>query len=107
MLLATVKTSMYTERSTKLFDGSVVTPLSSELAISAYILRHHWSKYTQDDLLQLINLHLPQGTSTPSSLFLFRKKFLSASIKCMPFYVSTVFHWFATGAAKSGPSLSK
>ncbi len=64
----------------KLYPGSVVTAASSELAINSYISRHHLSKQAQEDMLQLIQLHLPEGSLVPSSVYTFRKHSLLNSV---------------------------
>ena len=56
-----------------LFQDSVVSCISSELAINSYISRHHLTKQAQEDLLQLVQLHVPQDSSVPSSVFTLRK----------------------------------
>ena len=57
----------------KLFPGSSVSSVSSELAISSYISRHQLTKQAQEDLFDLLQLHVPEGSSIPSSVFAFRK----------------------------------
>ena len=56
----------------KLFERSEVTKVSSELSIKAFLSCHHLS---QEDLLDLIHLHMPPSSSSsiPSSVFTLQK----------------------------------
>ena len=53
----------------KLYPGSILTSRSSELAISSYISRHHLSRQAQEDLLRLLQLHIPESRLIPSSVY--------------------------------------
>jgi hypothetical protein len=59
--------------SPSLYSSSVLTVNSSNIAVSSFILRHQLTKQAQQDLLQLLSLHLPSNTEFPSSLYKFRK----------------------------------
>ncbi len=67
----------------RLYSGSFCTQRSSSLAISSYMSCHCLRKQAQEDLLELLNLHvLPAvpNASLPTSLYSFRKN----SIVCDP-----------------------
>ena len=57
----------------KLFTGSVVTSVSSQLALNSFISRHHLTKNAQEDLFKLLQLHIPKDSLIPTSVFTFRK----------------------------------
>lgn len=63
----------------KLFPGSVLSQTTSRLLISSYMCRHHLSSQAQEDLLQLLQLHLPSGNLLPSSLYSFQRMAGSSS----------------------------
>lgn len=73
----------------KLFPNSLLTSLSSELAISSYISRHNLSRQAQEDLFHLLQLHAPKNSLVASSVFTFKKR-SSLSTLC----VSQVSHYF-------------
>ena len=54
---------------------TVVTKISSEFSINTFISRHHLTRQAQEDLLGLIQLHMPSETSSSisSSVFTLRK----------------------------------
>jgi hypothetical protein len=65
--------SINTHVSSKLYADCKVTEKSSELAITSYISKYHLTLKAQDDLLRLLQLHIPLNTSIPSSVYSFRK----------------------------------
>lgn len=48
-----------TAPSLQLFPNAVVTQLSSEVSINTFISRHHLTRQAQEDLLHLLQLHMP------------------------------------------------
>lgn len=56
-----------------LYKDSYLSLQSSELMIKSYVCRHHLSGQAQEDLLQLLQFHLPEGISClPHFTFLTR-----------------------------------
>ena len=75
----------------ELYSGSILTTNTSSLAISSYISRHHLSKQAQEDLLQLLRLHVPSTTELlPSSLYSFKKNSVVYDLGS----VEQVYHYF-------------
>ena len=75
----------------KLFAGSVLSLTMSHLLISSYMCRHHLSTQAQEDLLQLLQLHIPVDNLLPTSLYAFRKMStsrLSDTVSLEPVYHS-------------------
>ena len=71
----------------KLFPGSVLSLSMSHLLISSYMYRHHLSTQAQEDLLQLLQLHIPVDNLLPTSLYSFRKMFSSSgTVSLEPVY---------------------
>lgn len=48
--------------------------------IKSFVCRHHLSGQAQEDLLQLLQFHLPEGNKLSPSLYLFDKNTQSQSI---------------------------
>ena len=63
----------------KLFPGSMLSSTTSHLLISSYMCRHHLSNQAQEDLLQLLQLHIPSNNLLPSSMYAFRKMSVSSN----------------------------
>ncbi|OXA43283.1 hypothetical protein Fcan01_21926 [Folsomia candida] len=61
-------------QSQPIFPNSQLTANESCLLIFGYAFRHKISKSALSDLLTLINFHLPQGETIPSSVYLLSKK---------------------------------
>ena len=77
----------------RLYSGSFCTQRSSSLAISSYMSRHCLTKQAQEDVLELLNLHVSPAVpnaSLPTSLYSFRKN----SIVCDPGNVEQLCHYF-------------
>ena len=73
----------------KLFPGSGLSLTMSHLLISSYMCRHHLSTQAQEDLLQLLQLHIPADNLLPTSLYAFRKlSSSSATVNLEPVYHS-------------------
>ena len=73
----------------KLFAGSVLSLTMSHLLISSYMCRHHLSTQAQEDLLQLLQLHMPVDNLLPTSLYAFRKMSSSSgTVSLEPVYHS-------------------
>lgn len=60
-------------RSEALYDGAPLTKAQSNLLISAYAIRHSLTHSATQDLLTLVNEHLPRP-SVPSSYYMLRKE---------------------------------
>ena len=58
----------------KLFAGSILTSRSSELAIRSFFCKHHLNTQAQEDLLQLLQLHVPESKLIPSSIYSLKQK---------------------------------
>ncbi|KAJ8030367.1 hypothetical protein HOLleu_26766 [Holothuria leucospilota] len=56
------------------YPDAPITRSQSALAVTAFALRHSMSKVAVQDLLRLINIHLPEG-SLPESVYLFNRNF--------------------------------
>ncbi|XP_058623751.1 uncharacterized protein LOC131534721 [Onychostoma macrolepis] len=60
----------------KIYPTAKISNEESQLAILCYALRHTTTKSALGDLLDLINLHCPEGTNgAPNSLYTFLKEF--------------------------------
>ncbi|XP_064461014.1 uncharacterized protein LOC135370983 [Ornithodoros turicata] len=59
----------------KLFVGSRITQGESLFLIMSHALKYHSSKEATENLLKIIEAHLPEGTSYPSTKYLFFKQF--------------------------------
>ena len=57
----------------KLFSGSSLSLSTSHTLIGSFTSRHHLSMQAQEDLLHLMQLHLPSDNLLPSSLYMLRK----------------------------------
>ena len=56
-----------------LYEGSMLSTDTSHLLLKSYMCRHHLTGQAQEDLLQLLQLHLPKENKLPSSKYLFQK----------------------------------
>jgi len=68
------------ETTSMLYKDSYLSVQSSEIMIKSFVCRHHLSGQAQEDLLQLLQFHLPEGNKLSSSLYLFDKNSQSQSI---------------------------
>lgn len=59
----------------KLYPGCRISQGESLLLVMGHSLRHHGTKEATESLLQVIEAHLPEGTSFPMSKYLFYKQF--------------------------------
>lgn len=66
-----------------LYNGCNLTPEESELLIMGFAVRHRLSDYALEDLLELINCHLPCAHYI--SKYLFLKKF-GPVVKAIPYF---------------------
>jgi len=57
-----------------LYEGSLLSTGSSHLLLKSFMCRHHLTGQAQEDLLQLVQLHLPKENKLPSSRYLFQKQ---------------------------------
>ncbi|KAL1469416.1 hypothetical protein MTO96_041057 [Rhipicephalus appendiculatus] len=64
-------------QSTPLYPGSQLSLKESLLMIAAFSLRHKLSKEATEDLLHLVELHLPRDTATVKTSFVLLKQFRS------------------------------
>ncbi|XP_070389647.1 uncharacterized protein [Dermacentor albipictus] len=64
-------------QSTPLYPGSQLSLKESLLMITAFSLRHKLSKEATEDLLHLVELHLPCDTATATTSFVLLKQFRS------------------------------
>lgn len=62
------------EATSKLYDGSSISTETSHLLISSYMCRHHLTGQAREDLLKLLQFHLPKENQLPPSLFTFNRK---------------------------------
>lgn len=60
-------------QSGKVYENSRLSTKSSELALRSFSARHHLTEQAQDDLLQLLDIHLPKPNSIPSSVYILEK----------------------------------
>ena len=58
-----------------LYDGADISVSDSHALLLLYFLRHGLTKKAQSELLQLIELHLPQSAKTAGSLYKLKKLF--------------------------------
>ena len=72
--------SLQQETTSMLYKDSYLSVQSSEIMIKSFVCRHHLSGQAQEDLLQLLQFHLPEGNKLSSSLYLFDKNSQSQSI---------------------------
>ena len=56
-----------------LFENSKISKEESQLLLFAFLFRHDLSQSALEDLIQLVNLHMPKNASIPSSKFLLKK----------------------------------
>lgn len=64
---------------TLLYDGARISRRESELLIMSFLLRYSLPDKSLDDLLHLVNCHMPQKVY--SSKYLFKKKFPEGSVQ--------------------------
>lgn len=57
----------------KVYENASLSSKSSELAIRTFAARHHLTVQALDDLLQLVNIHLPKPNTIPSSVYTLEK----------------------------------
>lgn len=57
----------------KLYEGSSLSTEASHILISSYMCRHHLTRQAREDLLQLLQIHLPKENQLQSSLYTFYK----------------------------------
>lgn len=69
-------------QSTPLYPGSQLSLKESLLMIAAFSLHHSLSKEATEDLLHLVELHLPRETATVTTSFVLLKQF--RSFRLMP-----------------------
>ncbi|XP_040064985.1 uncharacterized protein LOC115322291 [Ixodes scapularis] len=67
--------SEISELDDKLYPGCRISQGESLLLVMGHSLRHHGTKEATESLLQVIEAHLPEGTSFPMSKYLFYKQF--------------------------------
>ena len=60
------------ENNASLCDGTV-SPETSHLLVSSYMCRHHLTIQAREDLLKLLQLHLPVNNGLPSTLHILNK----------------------------------
>ena len=73
----------------KLFTGSVLSSTMGHSLISSYMCRHHLRTQAQEDLLKLMQLHIPRENLLPRSMYAFRKRSgTSDTISLEPVYHS-------------------
>lgn len=60
---------------TALYPGSQITAGEGRPIIMGHVLRHHESKEATESLLKVIEAHLPESATLPSSKYLFSKEF--------------------------------
>ncbi len=79
-----------------IYSGSLLSSTTSNLTICSFICRHQLSKQAQEDLLQLIGLHVPVDTEFPTTLYKFRKNcnvdYTAASVEQMIHYYCPLCH---------------
>ncbi|XP_073716926.1 uncharacterized protein [Misgurnus anguillicaudatus] len=78
----------------KIYPTARITKEESQLSILSYALRHTTTKSALGDLLDLINLHCPEGTNgAPNSLYMFMKEFDCNSFEIV-YICPTCHHYF-------------
>lgn len=86
---ASPKSGPKTQLDELLYPGSKVTTAESLMMAMGYSLRHCSSKEAMEDLLKLLDAHLPEETEYPTSKYMFLKHFTgSGSSKMTHFYCS-------------------
>ena len=62
------------ETSSELYEGSSISTETSHLLINSYMCRHHLTGQAREDLLKLLQIHLPKVNQLPPSLYTFNRK---------------------------------
>jgi len=61
------------EDDVSLNNGASVSPETSHLLVSSYMCRHHLTVQAREDLLRLLQLHLPVNNGLPSTVYMLNK----------------------------------
>ena len=67
-----------------LFSGSTIGVHTSSMLIRSFMCRHHLTYQAKADLLQLLQVHLPNPNQLPSSLYTFQKMNTKCSVDINP-----------------------
>jgi hypothetical protein len=87
---------------TYVFPGSSLTVGTSNMLLRSFMCRHHLTHRAKSDLLQLLQIHLPEESQVPPSLYLFEKKCSENLPGCSP-EVTEHYYCSACNASLTGP----
>jgi len=87
--IGTCSVSVSKKLLTPLFDSSNLTTFDSRLMLLQYSLKHSLTKVAFEDLLKLVNSHLPKGTDVCSSVYKLKQFFSSLN----PLVIAEKFYY--------------
>ena len=87
---------------TYVFPGSSLPVDTSNMLLHSFMCRHHLTQRAKIDLLQLLQMHLPENNQVPPPLYKFEKKYLENFPDCSP-EVTEHYYCSACNASLSGP----
>ena len=87
---------------TYVFPGSSLTVDTSNMLLRSFMCCHHLTHRAKIDLLQLLQIHLPEDSQVPSSLYMFEKKCAENSPDCSP-EVTEHYYYSDCNTSLTGP----
>ena len=86
-----------------LFPGSSLTVNTSNMLLRSFMCCHHLTQRAKSDLLQLLQIHLPEESLVSPSLYMFEKNCSKNCPDCSP---EVTEHYYCSGcnASLTGPN---